>query len=155
GWSEAAGPSRPEPARLTPGCYSRRLPAAAGARGAPSRGLPALTPRRGAHRSRLNSWLLCCLAAKLGCASRQLFFSEISFSRTNQEHEDDLCSKRRYGPCERRNGGIRCSGATGGLGRQLETMLCLSGRNDSGSLCTRPRCAHCPLDWGWLAATAM
>ena len=42
-----------------PGRYSRRLPAAAGARGAPSRRLSALTPRRSAHRPRPNRSSLC------------------------------------------------------------------------------------------------
>ncbi len=51
---ERRGLSRPCPAQPAPGRYSRRLAAAAGARGTPSRGLPALTPRRCAHRPRPN-----------------------------------------------------------------------------------------------------
>ena len=66
---EEAGRSRPCPAQLAPGCYSRRLPAAAGARGAPSRGLSALTPRRGAHRPRPNR-LSLMLAAQSRAAKR-------------------------------------------------------------------------------------
>jgi hypothetical protein len=53
--------SRSRSSGLAPGCYSRRPSAAAGERGASSRGLPALTPRHGAHRPRPNRWFLCWL----------------------------------------------------------------------------------------------